>query len=536
MSEKTRSQDSIPGAFPMTPAAETPGSEPQMFNVNPIPATESAGNPIKLAPGEPVPDPSTFTKNTVQSTVKDDKEDKEPEAQSFGVAPLPATAGAGNPIQLAPGEKVPDPSTFTSNTVQSTAKTDAASYNRSDALPSLPDLGLTPQAEREAKGGMFGLPPVIGSIIPESSLPMGGESKTERDPGFTVQSAAPTSSTAALAGQVPKEPRGVPEIVSESRKEAGLDPEATTNPEAVQEKKEVEQELKHEVPEAPAAADNSYASQASSGVGKAAAAVAAGATAGVGLFSAAVYNSKDKIAETVGANGSSADAVKSSTTRDVDEPVVDGVPSIVSESQHEAHVGAEAAGNVEAVEEKSQVEQELLSKLSKTNETGESAPAIAIPAVVAESQRVAHVSPEAAANAEAVVEKKAVESELLKEIPKTDEAGEPAPSITAATSATAPGSTALAQEPATNVPEVVAESLKEAHASPEASANSEAVADKRAVESELLSEIPKATESGEAAPSHKAAGMVAAGAGALGVGALGAAALGARAQEPALNV
>jgi hypothetical protein len=220
-SEKTKSQDSlVPGAFPETPAVESPGSEPKTFNVNPIPATQGLGNPIKLAPGEPVPEPSTLTENTVQSTVSHDKEDKDPEAQAFGVAPIPATAGAGNPIHLAPGEKVPHPSTFTSNTVDSTAKTDPTSYAKSDAFPALPDLGLTPQAEREAKGGMFGLPPVMGTMIPESSLPMGVDAKTEQDTGVTIQSAAPLSTTAMLAGQVPKESRGVPDIVSESRKEA----------------------------------------------------------------------------------------------------------------------------------------------------------------------------------------------------------------------------------------------------------------------------------------------------------------------------
>ena len=488
-SEKTRSTDSVPGAFPMTPAAETPLNEAQSFNVAPIPATEGLGNPVKLAPGEPVPDPSTLTKNTVQSTVSHDKEDKEPEAQSFGVAPLPATAGAGNPIHLAPGEKVPDPSTFTSNTVHSTAKTDPSSYEKSDALPALPDLGLTPQAEREAKGGMFGLPPVMGNMIPESSLPMGVDSKTERDTGVTIQSAAPTSSTAALAGQVPKEPRGVPEIVSESRKEAGFAPEATSNPIAVLEKKEVENELKDEVPEAPAAADNSITSQVKSNAGAAAATVAASATAGAGLFTAAVYNAKDKAAEATG-YGSTAGNLNGSAAGDV--------PSVVSESQKEAHASPEASANAEAVDEKRQVEQELLSEIPKTNETGASAPAISVPDVVSESQREAHVSPEAAANSEAVAEKKAVESELLKEISKTNEAGEPAPVLTAATSTTAPGT--KTEEPAPSVPDVVAESQMQAHASPEAAANIEAVGEKKAVEAELLEEVKKVTSSGEPAP------------------------------------
>jgi hypothetical protein len=489
-SEKTRSQDSlVPGAFPETPAVESPGSEPKTFNINPIPATAGLGNPIKLAPGEPVPEARSLTDNTVQSTVSHEKE-REPEAQIFGVAPIPATAGAGNPIHLAPGEEVPHPSTFTSNTVHSTAKTDPASYAKSDAFTALPDLGLTPQAERDAKGGMFGLPPVVGNMIPESSLPMGVDAKVEQDTGVTIQSAAPLSTTAMLAGQVPKEPRSVPDIVSESRKEAGFAPEATSNPIAVMDKKEVEQELKEEVPEAPAAADNSYTSQISSNVGKAAATAAAGATVGAGLFTAAVYNAKDKAAEATGLNGSATGHPTSSTA--------DDVPSIVSESQKEAHASPEASANAEAVNEKRHVEQELLSEVPKTSESGVSAPAIAIPAVVSESQKAAHVSPEAAANTEAVAEKKAVESELLKEIPKTNEAGEPAPVLTAVTSATAPGSKTEGAAP--NVPDVVAESQKAAHISPEAAASTEAVGEKKAVEAELLKEVKKVDATGAPAP------------------------------------
>lgn len=485
--ESETSKDvSPPGAFPETPYAETPGSEPQTFNVAPIPATSGLGNPIKLAPGEPVPDASTVTDKSIESTVNHEKE-PEQEPTTFGVAPLPATAGAGNPIHLAPGEKVPDPSTFTSNTVESTVNTDSASYNKSDALP---PLAFTPTAEREAKGGMFGLPPVMGQMIPESSLPMGVDAKTEQDTGVAIQSAAPHSTTAELAAQVPKEPHGVPETVTESQKEAHAEPEASANSDAVQEKKEMEQELKETVPEAPAAADNSYTSAISDKAGAAVATAAAGATVGAGLFAGAIYAAKEKAAETTGLNG------PSTTT-------ADEVPGVVSESQNVAHAEPEAAASPEAVADKSAVEQELLSEVPKTTETGLSAPAIAVPAVVSESQKEAHVSPKAASSPEAVAEKKAMESELLSEIPKTNEAGEPAPALAAATSTTAPA--ALSDTVARDVPEVVAESQHEAHASPEASANSEAVAEKSAMESELLNKLPKTDEAGEPAPVHTAA-------------------------------
>jgi hypothetical protein len=554
--DDSKSSSSLPGAFPETPYAETPGSEPQTFNVAPIPATSGLGNPIKLAPGEPVPDASTLTDNTVNSTVKHDEE-PEQEASSFGVAPLSATAGAGNPIHLAPGEKVPDASTFTSNTVDSTVKTDASSYEKSDALP---PLAFTPQAERDAKGGMFSLPPVSGNMIPESSLPMGADAKVEQDTGYTIQSSAPHSTTAELAGQVPKEPRGVPETVTESQQEAHVDPEASANAEAVQDKKEMEQELKEKVPEAPAATEETTSSEEVSeapaangdaGLSNKAAAIAAtaaaGATAGAGLFTAAIYSAKEKAAEATGLKGpstSTADEVPSIVaesqntahaepeaaaspeavadksavekellsevpkTDETGEPApaiagastttADDVPSMVAESQKEAHVEPEAAASPEAVAEKSAMEQELLSEVPKTNETGLPAPAIAIPAVVSESQKEAHASPEAASSPEVVAEKTAMEQELLSEVPKTDEAGEPAPTISAATATTAPGAPSETISP--DVPEVVVDSQHEAHVSPEAAANSEAVADKSAMESELLDKLPRAEEAGEPAP------------------------------------
>lgn len=370
---KSKSEESVPGAFPLTPPAETPSKEPQAFSVNPIPATEGLGNPIKLEPGEKVPDPSTITTNTVESTVKHDKE-PEPEEAEVSVAPIPATAGAGNPIHLEPGEKVPDPSTLTANTISSTAKTDPESYEKADALP--PQLGpvVTQEAERVANGGMFGLPPVAGALVPESSLPKDVDAQTEKDPGFTIQSAAPTSTTAALAAEVPKEPRGVPETVTESQKEAGFAPEAAANPVAVEEKKEVEQELKEKVPEEPPATESSTTEQVANSTAE--------------TFAAATYEAKDKAAETIGLNGQA-------TAREV-------------------------------------------------------------PEVVTESQKAAEASPEASANPEAVEEKKEVEAELLKEVKKTDEAGEPAPTVTAATAETAPGPSA---EAATNAKPAESEAL-----------------------------------------------------------------------------
>lgn len=203
----------LPGAFPTTPADETTG-----FSVNPIPETPGTGNPINLAPGEKVPDPSTLTSNTISSTARDDislaKKADEPE-QTFGVSPLPATSGIGNPVHLDPGEKVPPSNSFTQNTINTFVTTDEESYKKGSGPPQLPNV-VTPQSERNNRGtSLFDLPPVSGSMIPESSLPLFGASNEEQDPGVTIQSVGANSTTAALAGQVPLEPRGVPEVIQE---------------------------------------------------------------------------------------------------------------------------------------------------------------------------------------------------------------------------------------------------------------------------------------------------------------------------------
>ncbi|KAL4764294.1 carbohydrate-binding module family 48 protein [Aspergillus foveolatus] len=162
----------------------------------------------------------------------------------YSVNPIPASSGIGNPIHLKPGEKVPDSSTFNPNTVQSTVRTHDT--NESHAQYS---SGL---------GSSFSVPPASNTMIPESSLPMGsGTNSAPADPGVTVQSAAPTSTTAGLAANVPFENKkqtdstgpveDVPAIVRESISKAHRDPEAAAQQEVVDEKKELEHELQQKV-------------------------------------------------------------------------------------------------------------------------------------------------------------------------------------------------------------------------------------------------------------------------------------------------
>ncbi len=348
-SDKAVSSD-VPGSFP-----ETPFHDASEYVVDPIPATSGIGNPIHLAPGENVPHPNTLTSNTVSSTVKDDPslaKSAEDSEQNFGVAPLPATSGIGNPVSLQPGEKVPHPSTFTDNTINSNVTTDKESYENSTGAPQLPDFANIGK-DREANGGMFDLPGITKNMIPESSLPMGEAATSEPDPGVTIQSAGPNSTTAALAGQVPLEPRGVPEVVSESQHEASVDPEASANPEAVQEKSDVEKELESKVPEEPATSEGTGGEAAGIAVGGAAVGGAAAAAASHGL------------PESV---------QKSINEMNQGSAIAPTVPDVVQESIAESHWSPEAAGDKTMVGEKSAMEQQLLKEVPEEEDVGEPAP------------------------------------------------------------------------------------------------------------------------------------------------------------------
>ena len=453
-SGKTGSSD-LPGSFPETPAAES--SE---FSVKPIPATSGIGNPVDLAPGAKVPDPSTLTSNTISSTVHDDsslpKATKDSE-QTFGVAPIPATSGIGNPVQLKPGEKVPDPSSITKNTINSAVRLDKESYENGSAAPQLPNV-VTPQQEREAKGfGMFGLPDISKNMIPESSLPIGvgGNTSMEKDLSPMIQSAGPQTSTAQLAGQVPLESHSVPDIVRESRKEAGFAPEANQNEEAVMEKNEVEKELESKVPEEPptsegvAKATGDAEKKGLSG-GQTASIAAAGAGALAAGAAAIGLSSKDNAPG--GTTAVPHRGIPQSVQDSINQinqssgtAIAPKVPDVVQESIAKAHVSPEAAASEGMVQEKAAVENELLGIANGGKGTTGNTMAPEVPEVVQESIAKAHVSPEAATSEEMVLEKSAMEYQLLKQVKLEESAGVSAPTASAALSDSAPAPTSQAK-------------------------------------------------------------------------------------------
>ncbi|KAJ1331930.1 Glycogen recognition site of AMP-activated protein kinase [Microdochium nivale] len=270
--------------------------------------------------------------------------------QEFGVNPLPATAGAVNPITLAPGEKIPEDLTTASTT--DNVRLDPESYEKSDALP--------------------------GGVSP------------------FVSSAGPTSTTAELAASVPREVQ-VPEIVKESQMAAHVEPEASAIPAEVQDKAEVESELLAKVKEAPSTSEGTAGkgtekTEATVSAGEAAASIAAAATAvGAAVFAAAV-SAKDTVV---------ASAAPAATTA-------------------QETIAQQAAGLPESVKEKLPVSVQEQIPAPATKETTIQEVAPQVPAEVKESIAEAGESPEAAANAEAVAEKTAVEQELLKEVKEVE--------------------------------------------------------------------------------------------------------------------
>ncbi|KAJ6058687.1 uncharacterized protein N7446_008270 [Penicillium canescens] len=172
--------------------------------------------------------------------------------QTLSVDPIPASGGYGNPVKLAPGEKVPHSSELHNNTVDSTVNLDKESYEKGQTLPRF----------RIHHSSLFpsGGPAQRAAANDNEPTYSGGPAQqaAAADPGYTIQSAAPTSTTAALAAEVPLESKGkqtngnkpveeVPEVVKDSLAEAHQDPEAAANQDAVDEKKRFEQELQKKV-------------------------------------------------------------------------------------------------------------------------------------------------------------------------------------------------------------------------------------------------------------------------------------------------
>jgi hypothetical protein len=305
----------------------------------------------------------------------------------------------------------------------------------------------------------------------------------------------------------------VPGVVTESQQKAHVDPEASGFADEVEEKAAVEKELLEKVREAPSTSEGTAGKgtektedvvtpgEAAASVAAAVSAVASAAVIGASIArDAATDKARESVIATQIAATSAAahlpDSVKENLPEAVQnvigapakeetrEQVSPAVPAEVKQSITEAGISPEAAASTEAVEDKKAMEAELLEEVKSVGTATDKAAdgaaeedvheevSSAVPAPVKESFSQAGESPEAATNTDAVVEKKTMETELLKEVEPVD---------------------AVAEEPreevSSAVPAAVKESITQAGGSPEAATNTDAVVEKKTVETELLAEI-----------------------------------------------
>jgi hypothetical protein len=415
---------SPPGAFP-----ETPANEPDSFSVNPIPASSGAVNPIAVPAGEKLPDHQGVTGNTIDSKVTTSKEDYEkdassalPEEKSYGVDPIPASSGAGNPVSVPAGEKLPDHEGVTGNTVASNATTSKQDYEKDASSPfpeeksygvdpipasagmsnpvSVPagesveqhksflptsiyanattskedydkagsaamPVGAAGDGVAEPNDSAFSVPDRTKDMIPESSLPMSGDAKDTTDMGPFIQSSGPGTTTAALAGQVPLEPKSKATVVDdETPSETGRFTQSSgpgTTTAALAGQVPLESKSKATVMDDATPANTGPLTQ-SSGPGTTTAALA-GQVPLEPKSKATIMDDETPSATLTG-------------------PAPD-VPEVVKESLSQAHEPPEAAASSAAVEEKKEVERELLREVKATDATGEPAPTAAAAAAAA---------------------------------------------------------------------------------------------------------------------------------------------------------
>jgi hypothetical protein len=340
----TPGADAVPGGFIETPASEkidpTSSEVNQVFAVNPLPASDTAENPITLAPGEPVP--KDIGTQSLESNVHLDKASYEAGATNFPVG--------------------------------------------SFVLPEV----VTPVAQREAEGrGVFEIPPITSNMIPESSLPITSaaeaeaakaeaEAEVEAEVPEIVKESQEIAGEPAEASAVPEvvehkaeveselksevevvpaiaeaaaEPATpVPEVVKESIAEAAAPAEATANKDAVEAKELVEAELKQEVVEALpiSEADKVVLAEPVSPA-------------------PAAEESAAKIPEQTAPIVTDGVTSQTTTAHDIalNKPA-ETVPEPVKESLMEAGVTAEAASEPTAVVQKEAVEEQLKENVKPT--------------------------------------------------------------------------------------------------------------------------------------------------------------------------
>lgn len=209
------------------------------FGVTPIPASSGTGNPVSVPAGEELPVPEDITNSNVDSNVTTSKEDYEKDAssavpveKSYGVDPIPASAGIGNPVSVPAGDSVEQHKTLLPGGLYANATTSKEDYERAGSTPMPVGAPVTNAAEPEESAFV---PDQTKGTDPESSLPISAEAKDTTDIGPFIQSSGPGTTTAALAGQVPLETRSKATVIEDEPPSATVTGPAPDVPEVVKE-------------------------------------------------------------------------------------------------------------------------------------------------------------------------------------------------------------------------------------------------------------------------------------------------------------
>lgn len=461
-----KKDEDIPGAFP-----ETPANEPDSFSVNPIPATghqdtqssvttskeefENAGGVGTATDDQPVsvnPLPATGHKD-IQSSVTTSKEDFDnaggegtaTDDQQVSVNPLPATGHSD---------------------IQSSVTTSQEDYEKAGAFGTAGLAAAGVGVAGVAAASALSKPKETDKdIIPESSLPMNPEQLDTTDRGPFLNSAGPGTTTADLASQVPLEPKREAQVIDSSAPDtssaskgteptpfiSSSGPGTTTADLASQvplEPKREAEVVDSSRPEAPEPSKEASATPFVSSVG-------AGATTAALASQVPLEPKRDAEVIEPTAVSKETDASPFISSSGPGTTTADLASQVPVEQKRQGMVVDDEPASPEVVAEKAALEKELLQKVPESEAKGEPESAAAaqssyyglatsVPEPVEESIAKAHASPEAATETSVVAEKSAVERELHAKVPVDESAGEPAPTLSAATATTAPAATIAA--------------------------------------------------------------------------------------------
>ncbi|RMD39832.1 hypothetical protein DV735_g5295, partial [Chaetothyriales sp. CBS 134920] len=537
--EKTRS---LPGGFPVTPAAE-----PDSFSVSPIPASTGTGN-LDSAPvhdavttsredyekaGEegqkifgvaPIPASTSIGNprageaqaSSVSETVTTSKEAYEQAGQEgqqiLGVAPIPASASIGNPkAGQVQASSVSDTVTTSKEAYERAGQEADQSFgvapiaaSSSIGNPKAGDVQASSindtvttskeayeQAGQEAEQS-FGVAPIAAST--GLGNPKAGEVQAS-----SVTDTVTTSKEAyEKAGQEAEQSFGIAPIAATTSlgnpragdvQASSINDTVTTSKEAYE---QAGQQAEQSFGVAPIAASTGLGNPKDGDVrvssvndtvttskedyekaGTSSLPIIGGVaavTAGIGAAGAAVFasnsNKKNLIPESSLPLGEDAGkavdigpTLSSAAPQSTTASLAAAVP--LQNKRQGVVIDAADAPSTEIKEEVKAVDDELLSKVKRSEATGEPASAAkdqtsyyglptSVPKTVEESEKAAHASPEASASAAAVHEKSQVERELLEKVPRTDDtdAGPASSKSAAALASDGAADQPLANEPA----------------------------------------------------------------------------------------